>query len=39
MSLAILYMDKTGGFPCSVISGGFPFIDKIGGKAGKYFCT
>jgi hypothetical protein len=28
-ALAILHMDKTGGFP---------LIDKIGGKAGKYFC-
>jgi hypothetical protein len=36
-ALAILHMDKTGGFPFSVITDGFPLIDKIGGKAGKYF--
>jgi hypothetical protein len=35
-ALAILHMDKTGGFPFSVITGGFPLIDKIGGKAGIY---
>jgi hypothetical protein len=37
-ALAILHMDKTGGFPFSVITDGFPLIDKIGWKARKCFC-